>query len=145
MTLSDVDPVARTGGLRVAEGARRGRIGDVSADPRDTATYAEVSELEPGEVYEWKIAVWPTARVFKAGHRIRIDVTSSDFPRYARNLNTGAGLSGTEMEKADQTVYHSEDHPSNVELPIVPVTELNDMAIDGPAPGTPNDGVQQEE
>lgn len=145
VTLSDVDPVARTGGLRVAEGARRGRIGDVSADPRDTKTYSEVNELESGEVYEWKIAVWPTARVFAAGHRIRIDVTSSDFPRYARNLNTGEGLSGTDMEKADQTIYHSEDHPSNVEMPIVPVTELNDMVIDGPAPGTPNDGVQQEE
>lgn len=140
VTLSDVDPVDRAGGLRIAEGARRGRIGDVSDDPRDTETYSEVTELEPGEVYEWKIAVWPTARVFEAGHRIRIDVTSSDFPRYSRNLNTGEGLTGEEMEVADQTVYHDADRPSNVELPLVPVSELEEMVIDGPVPGAPNDG-----
>lgn len=141
VTLSDVDPVSGTGGLRVAEGARRGRIGDVSDDPRETETYSEVSELEPGEVYEWKIAVWPTARVFEAGHRIRIDVTSSDFPRYSRNLNTGEGLTGEEMEVADQTIYHDADRPSNVELPLVPVSKLEEMVIDGPVPGAPNDGL----
>jgi putative CocE/NonD family hydrolase len=144
VTLSDVDPLATAGGLRVAEGARRGRIGDVSGDPRETETYAEVNELEPGEVYEWKIAVWPTARVFEAGRRIRIDVTSSDVSRYARNLNTGAGLTGTEMRTADQTIYHSEEYPSNVELPIVPTSELEAMVIDGPVPGRENDGIAPE-
>jgi predicted acyl esterase len=95
VVLSDVDPGAGTGGLLVAEGARRGRIGDVEADPRDQRSYSEITPLTPGEVYEWKIAVWPTARVFKAGHRIRIDISSSNFPRYDRNLNTGEGLGGT--------------------------------------------------
>lgn len=130
--LSDVDPAAGTGGLWVAEGARRGRIGDVEADPRNQQSYTEVSELEPGSVYAWKIAVWPTARVFEAGHRIRIDISSSNFPRYSRNLNTGEGLTGSEMQTADQTIYHSAEYPSNVELPLVPVADLKRRVIDGP-------------
>jgi putative CocE/NonD family hydrolase len=135
VTLSDVEPTSRAGGIRIAEGARRGRIGDVSADPREQETYAEVNLLEPEKVYEWKIAVWPTARVFEAGRRIRIDITSSDFPRYSRNLNTGEGPTGTEMVEADQTIYHDAERPSHVEMPIVPMEELEEMIIDGPIPG----------
>lgn len=134
VVLSDVNPSAGAGGIWIAEGARRGRIGDVEADPRDQSSYAEVNQLEPGTVYEWKIAVWPTARVFEAGHRIRIDISSSNFPRYDRNLNTGEGLEGTEMETADQTIYHSDQYPSNVELPVVPISELENRIIDGPVP-----------
>ncbi|WP_218836318.1 CocE/NonD family hydrolase [Halorarum salinum] len=133
--LSDVTPGARTGGLWVAEGARRGRIGDVEADPRALESYSDVSLLTPGEVYEWKIAVWPTARVFEEGHRIRIDVTSSDFPRYDRNLNTGEGLDDDEMETAEQTIYHDDVYPSRVELPIVPMEGLEERTIDSPVPG----------
>jgi putative CocE/NonD family hydrolase len=135
VTLSDVEPIARPGGIRIAEGARRGRIGDVSANPREQETYTEVNLLEPEKVYEWKIAVWPTARVFEAGRRIRIDITSSDFPRYSRNLNTGEGPTGTEMAKAHQTIYHDADRPSHVEMPIIPMEELEGMIIDGPIPG----------
>lgn len=138
VTLSDVDPFGPAG-IRIAEGARRGRIGDVSANPREQETYAEVNLLKPGKVYEWKIAVWPTARVFKKGHRIRIDITSSDFPRYSRNLNTGEGPTETEMVEAHQTIYHDADHPSHVEMPIVPMEELEEMIIDGPIPGTPDE------
>jgi putative CocE/NonD family hydrolase len=145
VTLSDVNPSDTAGSLLVAEGARRGRIGDVSADPREASTYTEVKFLESGEVYEWKIAVWPTARVFEAGHQIRIDVTSSEFPRYSRNLNTGEGLTGEETNLADQTVYHNEEYPSHVEMPIVPVSELEDMIIDGPVPGSENGGLEQEQ
>lgn len=134
VVLSDVDPGASTGGLWVAEGARRGRIGDVESDPRDQASYSERSYLESDGVYEWQIAVWPTARVFEAGHRIRIDVSSSNFPRYDRNLNTGDGLGGTDMVAADQTIFHDTEYPSQVELPIVPVDELEDRVIGGPIP-----------
>ena len=140
VTVSDVDPIDRAGGIFITEGARRGRIGDVSADPREQETYAEVNLLEPGEVYEWKIAVWPTSRVFEAGRRIRIDVTSSDFPRYSRNLGTGEGLTGTEHVEAEQTVYHDAEHPSHVELPIVPVDALEERVIEGPVPGRENGG-----
>jgi putative CocE/NonD family hydrolase len=134
VVLSDVDPGASTGGLWVAEGARRGRIGDVESDPRDQTSYSEITYLESDDVYEWQIAVWPTARVFEAGHRIRIDVSSSNFPRYDRNLNTGEGLDGTDMVAADQTIYHDDDYPSQIELPIVPVDELEDRVIGGPIP-----------
>ena len=134
VVLSDVDPPERPGGTWVAEGARRGRIGDVEADPRALETYTEVDLLEPGSVYAWRIAVWPTARLFEAGHRIRIDVSSSNFPRYSRNLNTGEGLDGTEMRTADQTIYHDEERPSHVELPVVPVEALERRVVDGPIP-----------
>lgn len=134
VNLSDTNPTARTGGLLVAEGARRGRIGDVEADPRDVDTYREIELLKPGSVNAWQIAVWPTARVFSKGHRIRIDVTSSDFPRYNRNLNTGEGFTGEEMVIADQTIYHDHDRPSQICLPIVPMDALEKRIIDAPAP-----------
>lgn len=133
--LSDVGPSERAGGIWIGEGARRGRIGDVEADPRRPETYAEVDLLEPGKVYAWQIAIWPTARVFEAGRRIRLDIASSNFPRYARNLNTAEGLAGAESVSADQTIYHDQDHPSHVEIPVVPMAALKDRVIDGPIPG----------
>jgi putative CocE/NonD family hydrolase len=134
VVLSDVDPPERPGGIWVAEGARRGRIGDVEADPRTPETYSEVELLEPGEIYAWEIAVWPTARVFEAGHRIRIDISSSNFPRYDRNRNTGGGLDGTDTNEADQTIYHDTDRPSRVQLPVIPVETLERRIVDGPIP-----------
>jgi putative CocE/NonD family hydrolase len=138
VVLSDVDPLDREDATWVAEGARRGRIGDVEADPRVLETYAEIEPLTPGEVYAWRIAVWPTARLFKPGHRLRIDVTSSNFPRYSRNLNTGAGLAGEELAVAHQTIYHDASRPSHVDLPVVPLDELKNRRIDGPITGTGN-------
>jgi hypothetical protein len=135
VVLSDADPPERVGGTWVAEGARRGRIGDVEADPRARETYASVDLLEPDAVYAWRIAVWPTARLFEAGHRIRIDVASSNFPRYSRNLNTGEGLDGSEAVAAAQTVHHDRERPSHVDLPVVPVDALERRVVDGPVPG----------
>jgi hypothetical protein len=132
VVLSDADPPERPGGTWVAEGARRGRIGDVEADPRARETYTGIDPLEPGEVYAWRIAVWPTARLFEAGHRIRIDVASSNFPRYDRNPNTGEGLGGAETVSADQTIYHDAARPSAVELPVVPVETLERRVVGGP-------------
>ncbi|MFB6098996.1 MAG: CocE/NonD family hydrolase, partial [Salinibacter sp.] len=132
VNLTDVNPEARAGALWVAEGARRGRIGSVEADPRALSTYSEVKLLEPGKVYAWKIAVWPTARVFEAGHRIRIEISSSNFPRYSRNLNTGKGLTGSKSTDALQIIHHDPEHPSHVKLPIVPMETLRDKVIDGP-------------
>lgn len=145
VNLSDANPTARTGGLLVAEGARRGRIGDVEADPRDVNTYRNIELLEPGNVNTWQIAVWPTARVFAAGHRIRVDVTSSDFPRYNRNLNTGEGLTGEEMVTADQTIYHDHDRPSHICLPIVPMEALEKRIIDGPTPDIESSDDEEED
>jgi putative CocE/NonD family hydrolase len=77
--------------------------------------------IEPGRVYQYSIDCWNTAQVFAAGHRIGLEIASSAFPKYDRNLNTGAALGVTsEMAVADQVVYHDAEHPSAVILPIIP-------------------------
>ncbi len=61
------------------------------------------------------------ATVFKAGHRIRLEVSSSNFPRYARNQNTGLPLgTSAEVKKAEQTIYHDAERPSHLLLPVIP-------------------------
>ncbi len=77
--------------------------------------------MKPGQVYEFTIDLWSTANLFKAGHSIRLDITSSCFPRWDRNLNTGAAF-GTDFEPrvAQQIIYHDAEHPSQVVLPIIP-------------------------
>ena len=77
--------------------------------------------LEPGKVYEYTIDMWATSNVFLPGHKIRLEVSSSNFPRFDRNLNTGEDpASGTRMERAQQTIYHSAQYPSHLILPIIP-------------------------
>ncbi|MCL6444130.1 MAG: CocE/NonD family hydrolase, partial [Alicyclobacillus sp.] len=76
--------------------------------------------LEPNTVVKVTIDCWYTAHVFKPGHRIRVHVTSSAFPKYDRNLNTGDPLGQTDtMAPAEQTVYHDAARPSAVILPVV--------------------------
>jgi putative CocE/NonD family hydrolase len=59
--------------------------------------------------------------VFKKGHRIRLEIASSAFPKYDRNPNTGAALGqSVELKSGDQTIYHDQEHPSHVVLPVVP-------------------------
>ncbi len=77
--------------------------------------------MRPGNAYEFKIDMWDTSNVFFAGHRIRVEVSSSNFPRYNRNLNTGNPIeSDTEIRVAHQTIYHDETRPSYVVLPVIP-------------------------
>ncbi|MCH9038175.1 MAG: CocE/NonD family hydrolase [Chloroflexi bacterium] len=84
--------------------------------PRQPAAF-----LTPGEVYEFRIDLWATSNVFKKGHRIRLDVSSSNFPRFDRNLNTGGPIGGeTDFVSALQNVLHSGEHASYVTLPVVP-------------------------
>jgi len=77
--------------------------------------------INPGEVYKFTIDLWATSNVFKAGHKLRLEVSSSNFPRFDRNLNTGepAG-SSTRLVKATNTIYHDRDHPSALILPVIP-------------------------
>ena len=76
--------------------------------------------LEPGEVAEYRIRCYPLANVFRRGHRIRLDVTSSSFPRFSRNLNNGEDVgTSTRIELAQQTVLHTDVYPSHVLLPVV--------------------------
>lgn len=79
------------------------------------------SLIEPGKIYQYSIDCWNTSQTFKAGHRIGLEISSSAFPKYDRNLNTGAPLGiTTEMAVAEQRVYHDVEHPSAVVLPIIP-------------------------
>ena len=89
------------------------------------ARYRETPErqvlMEPGKAYEFTIDLFPTSNVFKAGHRIRLEISSSNFPRFDRNLNTGGRFGHeTEMRVASQTVYHDSERPSHVLLPVIP-------------------------
>jgi uncharacterized protein len=78
------------------------------------------SFLEPGKVYEYDIDLWATSNAFLPGHRIRLEISSSNFPRFDRNLNTGEDpMTGVRMEKAQQTLYHSKQYPSHILLPII--------------------------
>jgi uncharacterized protein len=81
----------------------------------------EKAELaEPGEVYPLTIDVGVTSNVFLEGHRIRVEISSSNFPRFDRNPNTGRTLADeTTLKKAQQTVYHSRVYPSHVLLPVI--------------------------
>lgn len=82
---------------------------------------ADSELLEPGKPYEFTIDLWSTANVFKAGHRIRLQVTSSNFPRWDRNPNTGdAPGTGIELRPAHQTILHNATYPSQVILPLIP-------------------------
>ncbi len=80
--------------------------------------------LEPEKAYEFAIDLWSTANVFKAGHRIRLDVCSANFPRWDRNPNTGAPFgTDTNLRVAHQTILHDAAHPSHVILPMIPRDE----------------------
>lgn len=79
--------------------------------------------IEPGRVYEYEINLVATSNVFKAGHRIRLDVTSSSFPRFDRNTNTGNPLGQDghdDLRPALQTIFHDDAYPSHILLPVIP-------------------------
>jgi uncharacterized protein len=108
--LVDVHPDGRA--INLCEGVLRTR-------------YRESFECEvfmvPGEVYELTVDLGATSNVFLPGHRVRLDVSSSNFPRIDRNLNTGGRIGfETEWRVAHNTVHHSRRHPSRLLLPVVP-------------------------
>ena len=75
----------------------------------------------PGETYRITVDLWATSNVFLAGHKLRLEVSSSNFPRFDRNLNTGEEQArATRMIKATNMVYHDKAHPSAVILPVLP-------------------------
>jgi len=77
--------------------------------------------LTPGEATEVEIEPFPTANLFKRGHRIRIDISSSNFPHFDVNPNTGAPEgTGLVRQTARNTVFVDRDRPSSVILPIIP-------------------------
>ena len=77
--------------------------------------------LTPGQVEEFVIDCWVTSNLFRAGHAIRLEISSSNFPRFDRNLNTGAPIGDDAAPRiARQRVVHDAAHPSHVVLPIIP-------------------------
>ncbi|MCB0128639.1 MAG: CocE/NonD family hydrolase, partial [Caldilineaceae bacterium] len=85
-------------------------------------SFTDPSLMTPGDVVEAQVDLWSTANVFQAGHRIRIEVSSSCFPKFARNSNTGgdvAGASITDYQEAVNYIYHDSTYPSHVLLPII--------------------------
>ena len=77
--------------------------------------------MEPGQIYAIRIEAFPTSNLFKAGHRIRIDVSSSNFPHFDFNPNSGEPEGkATRMQIANNRVYVDADHPSHVLLPVIP-------------------------
>jgi hypothetical protein len=110
--LCDVAPDGAS--IILAEGILRARF-------REGTEQARL--VNPGEVYEYHISLVATSNLFLEGHRIRVDVCSSSFPRFDRNPNTGhpLGYDGLEhLQPARQTIHHDSQRPSNILLPVIP-------------------------
>jgi len=98
--------------LNIADGIVRARY---------RQSRAKAVRLEPGRPYEFTIELYPTSLVFMPGHRIRLDISSSSFPRFDVNPNTGEPLNAnTGWRVAANTIFHDPDHPSRIVLPVVP-------------------------
>jgi putative CocE/NonD family hydrolase len=96
-------------------------ITDAIIRGRYRATRDHAVMLVPGKVYAFPIDPFPTANVFKKGHRIRVDISSSNFPRFDVNPNTGEPLGlNRRMITADNTIHHSATYPSHIVLPLAP-------------------------
>lgn len=109
--LVDVFPDGRA--INLCDGSLRLRYRDSLSDPQ---------LLNPGEVYEVTVDMGVTSNVFLPGHRLRLDVSSSNFPRFDRNTNTGGFISGESIDDsvvALNTVHHGPAHPSRLVLPII--------------------------
>ena len=108
--LTDVYPDGRS--MNLCEGVIRARYRD---------SFERPSLMEPGTVYELTVSLEVTSNLFRRGHHIRLDLSSSNFPRIDRNPNTGHDFGvDAELRVAEQTVYHSRRRPSRLILPIVP-------------------------
>jgi putative CocE/NonD family hydrolase len=98
--------------------ARNLTEGIVRARYRDSRT--EAKPIEAGKAIEYKIDLWSTSNVFLKGHSIRVEVSSSNFPRFDRNLNTGKSAATSDAAvKATNTILHDAEHPSALVLPVV--------------------------
>jgi len=108
--LVDVYPDGQA--LNLCDGIVRARYRNSTANPK---------LLEPNKIYEFNIDLWPTSNVFKTGHKIRVDISSSNFPRFDRNTNTGNNInSDSDLKIANQTIYHEPEMLSQIILPIIP-------------------------
>ena len=106
--LCSVDPDGRT--LNVCDGILRASY---------RGSQSERRPVEPGAVERYVVDLWATAIAFAPGERLRVLLTSSDFPRYDRNPNTGElGVEATASVPALQRIFHDRQHPSHLVLPV---------------------------
>jgi putative CocE/NonD family hydrolase len=118
----DTDFVARLVDVHPNGYAQNLTDGIIRARYRNFGHGEAPSLIEPGKAYEYEIDLWATSNLFKKGHRIRLDITSSNFPRWDRNPNTGHAFGeDSELVIAHQTILHDAEHPSYITLPIVPL------------------------
>ena len=97
--------------VNVAQGIIRARYRD---------SFAQPTLLEPGRVYRYEIDCWSSSNCFGVGHRIRVEISSSNFPQFDRNPNTGHAFGmDADLQPATQTIYHDARHPSHILLPVV--------------------------
>lgn len=103
----------------------RAVIGSTTFDilrARYRTSFTEPELLEPNTIYELHLNLWATANVFLPGHRIRLEVSSSNFPRFNRNSNTGGAIaseSSSQYRPAINRIFHDATHPSRLILPII--------------------------
>ncbi len=98
--------------INLNNGILRAAFRDSLSDPKP---------LVPGVPYRFRIAIWPTSYLFAAGDRIRVEISSSDYPQFAPNPNTGAPFgSDARVATAEQTVLHDTAHPSSIVIPVIP-------------------------
>lgn len=111
--LVDVYPNGKA--MNIVQGIQRASFRDSNEHP---------TPIEPGKIYKYVFHVGSTSNVFKKGHRIRIEVSSSNFPLYERSLNRFMENhrfgNYSDIRVATQKIYHDEDHPSHVVLPLIP-------------------------
>ncbi len=107
--LVDVYPDGKA--IRLCEGIIRASFRNPDASP---------STIQPGKIYKYHISLWATSNLFKIGHQLRVEISSSNFPRFDRNLNTGIFPAiDTTYIKATQIIYHSKEYPSCIILPVI--------------------------
>src|SRR5829696_6760742 len=115
--LVDVYPDGRA--MVVTDGIIRASARESYPAP-GTIKPAQPTLIEPGEVYEYVIDLWASGITFLEGHRLRVEITSSSFPRWDRNLNTGEDTKdSSRAEVANQRVFHDPERPSNITLTVV--------------------------
>jgi putative CocE/NonD family hydrolase len=106
----------------VAPGGRAEILADGILRARYRESLAAPALMEPGRIYQLRIDLGATANVFRAGHQIRLEVSSSNFPRFDRNSNTGGVIASVGLEDlrpAINRIHHSAAHPSYLLLPII--------------------------
>ena len=108
--LSDVFPDGRA--IQIQNGMLRARFRNLAGEPE---------LLEPGRIYRFEIDLWATANRFKAGHRLRVDISSADFPRFDRHSNRG-GEPGDPIP-ARQSIYHDAERPSHLAVHVLDATD----------------------